>query len=81
MDGQQNNTIKLLTNKVLSMVASEVNKPETQVLIKRKIIIPVVNMIYKELHPYIMALIITISIILLLSLMTFLFFILYYFKK
>lgn len=81
-DKQTNNTaIKLIASKVINMVVSEMNKSDIQEVIRRKIITPVINMIYAELYPYIIALIISICVILLLSFMTFIFFVLYYFKK
>jgi len=77
----ENTAIKLITTKVVNMVVSEMNKADMQAVIRRKIINPVINMIYRELYPYIIALIITISVILLLSFLTFLLFVMYYFKK
>lgn len=63
------------------MVSDEVNKTETQVLIKQKVITPVINMIYAELYPYIIALIVTIITIFVLSLLTFISFVVYYLKN
>ena len=74
-------TINMMTGKIVVMIAEEVNKVETQIMIKRKIILPVINMIYAELYPYIVALIITILSILLLSILTFCCFVLYYLRK
>jgi len=73
--------VKLLTSRLIGMIASEVNKPETQVLVREKIVIPVINLLYSELYPYIIALVMTISLILILSFLTFLFFVVFYFKK
>lgn len=81
VDNDNINIVNMLTSKVIKLMASEINKDEMQLLIKGKIITPVINMIYAELHPYIVCLVVTVSVILLLSLMTFLFFIVYYFKK
>lgn len=78
---QQNHIVKLLAAKVISMVSDEVNKTETQVLIKQKVITPVINMIYAELYPYIIALIVTIITIFVLSLLTFISFVVYYLKN
>lgn len=75
------NIVNMLTNKVFTMIANEIDKDEMQLMIKRKIITPVINMIYVELHPYIICLVATVSVILILSLLTFLFFIIYYFRK
>lgn len=73
--------IKVVASKVINLVVNEMNRSDMQSIIRQKIIIPVINMIYAELYPYIIALSITVCVILLLSLMTFLFFVLYYFKK
>jgi hypothetical protein len=73
--------IKMIASKVINLVVSEMNNNNIQAIIRQKIVIPVINMIYAELYPYIIALSITVCVILLLSLMTFLFFVLYYFKK
>ncbi len=81
MDCPKKKAIDMVTNKIVVMIADEVNKVETQVMIKHKIIIPVINMIYAELYPYIVVLIITILTILLLSILTFCCFILYYFRN
>ena len=75
------NIVKLVTSRVLNMIAEEMNSTEVQVTIKQKLIIPLINIIYRELHPYIISLIVTIICILMLSLMTFLCFLLFYFKK
>jgi len=72
--------IKLITNKLVALVASEVEKPETQTLVREKIIIPVIHMIYSQLYPYIIALVATITLIFILTLLTFFFFLLFYFK-
>lgn len=73
--------LKQITAKVLDLIASEVDKPEMQVMLKQRIILPVINMIYIELRPYIMAISASICILLLFSLLTFICFVLYYFRK
>lgn len=73
--------IKVLTKKIIDIMSEEVAKPESQILIKRKIITPVINMIYTELYPYIIAMIVSIVTILVLSLLTFLGFIFYLIRK
>ena len=73
--------VKMVAAKFLTMISDEVNKSETQILIKQKVIIPVINMIYAELYPYIIALIVTIITILVLSLLTFISFIFYYIRN
>ena len=76
-----NSVIKMLASKILALISDEINKQETQILVKQKVITPVINMIYAELYPYIIALIVTIITILVLSLLTFVSFILYYLKN
>ena len=73
--------MKMVTVKLFDMITSEINKPETQILVKQKIILPIINLIYNELHPYIIAFVTTLSIILILSILTFIFFIFTYLKK
>lgn len=73
--------MKMVTVKLFDMITFEINKPETQVLVKQKIILPIITLIYNELHPYIIAFVTTLSIILILSILTFIFFIFTYLKK
>lgn len=73
--------IKGLTNKILLLVSQELMKPESQGMIKQNVIIPVINSLYSELYPYIITFVITMTLILVFSLATFIGFILYYFKK
>lgn len=73
--------IKMLAKKVINIASEEITSSESQLLIKRKIIIPVINMIYCELYPYIIAMIVSIVTILVLSLLTFIGFIFYFIRK
>jgi hypothetical protein len=73
--------IKTITSKLVSLIAVEVEKPETQALVREKIIVPVIHMIYSQLYPYIIALVTTISLIFILTFLTFTLFIVFYFKK
>lgn len=73
--------MKMVTGRLFDMITSEINKPETQLLVKQKIILPIITLIYNELHPYIIAFVTTMSIILILSILTFIFFIFTYLKK
>lgn len=59
--------IKLVTNKLVTLIAIEVEKPETKTLVREKIIIPVIHMIYSQLYPYIIALIATITLVFIVS--------------
>lgn len=77
----ENTFIKAVSSKCISIIANEMAKTETQMLIKQSIIQPLINILYVELYPYIITLIVIIILILILSLLTFLTFILYYFKN
>lgn len=72
-----NTTLK----KFVQLISEEVEKKETQLIIKQKIIFPIITMIYKELYPYIIALVITILFILLITLLTFIGFVFAYLKR
>lgn len=73
--------IKLITAKLITLIATEINKKETQLLVREKIIVPVIHLIYSQLYPYIVVLAVTITLIFLLSFLTFMFFLFFYFKK
>lgn len=73
--------INATLKKFLQLISEEVEKKETQIIIKQKIIFPIITMIYKELYPYIIALIITILFILLITILTFVGFVFAYLKK
>jgi len=72
--------IKMITGRLVSLIAIEIDKPETQTLVRKKIIIPVINLIYSQLYPYIIILVAIITLILILSFLTFMFFLVFYFK-
>jgi hypothetical protein len=68
--------IKTVTNKFIDMVVKEINNQEMRDTIHTKLVNPLLTMIYKEVYPYIFALLITIFLILLFSLLTFVLFVL-----
>lgn len=72
---------KLLASRMLNLLVEELAKPEIQTVIRRHVIIPVINLIYSELYPYIVGLIATIGLILVLSIFTCMGFLMYYLKK
>lgn len=76
-----NTVVKHLTGKVIQLIAVEINKKETQLLVRQKVIIPVINLIYSEIYPYVFGLITVISIILFVSLSTLICFIFVYVRK
>lgn len=70
-----------LASKLISVLSDEMGKPEVQAIIKGKIVVPFINVMYTEMYPYIVTFVATITIILVLSLLTFLCFIFYHFKR
>lgn len=75
------NMIKIITDRLLLLLVDEVNKPDTQKLIRQKIIAPVITLLYNELYPYIIALACIIMVLLVLSVLTFTGFLIYYLKN
>lgn len=73
--------IHVIANRCLQLLADELNKADTQVFVRTKLIHPLVHLIYTELFPYLAALFITIIMILLVSIMTFMFFMMFYFRR
>lgn len=60
-----------LTSRLVNMIAAEMGKEGTQSVIKEKMISPLLQVIFKEIHQYIYALFILISLTLLISTLTF----------
>ncbi len=76
-----NPIIQQLTTKVLNVINSEINKKETQVLVREKLVIPVINLVYSQLYPYIFVFITLFSIISFASISTLVCFILFYVRS
>lgn len=70
-----------LASKLINVISEEMGKPEVQAMIKGRIVVPFINIMYTEMYPYIITFVVTITLILVLSLLTFLCFVVYYFKK
>lgn len=75
---KNNPLIVALTGKIFTLITSEINKKETQILVREKIIIPLISLIYHEIYPYIIIIGSIIAMILLLTLATFIFFIYFF---
>lgn len=73
--------INATISKIINIISDEIDNKETQILIKQKLIYPIITMIYKELYPYIIALVVTILFILLITILTFIGFVFAYLKK
>lgn len=73
--------INATLSKIMHIISEEVDKKETQLIIKEKLIYPIITMIYKELYPYIIAVVVVILFILLITILTFAGFVFAYLKK
>lgn len=60
-----------ITGRLVNMIATEVEKEEIQSVIKDKMISPLLQVVFREIHQYIYALFILISLTLLFSTLTF----------
>jgi hypothetical protein len=69
--------IKTLTNKVLELVMIELNKHDMRILIKDKIVHPLLYLIYCQLYPYIYTIVIIILLMFVILIVLLVFFIIY----
>jgi len=69
------NLISKVANHFIDIMADEMNKEEMKMIIHKKLLSPLLNMIYTEVYPYIYGLFITIFLIFILSLLTFILFV------
>lgn len=73
--------IKMISNRFLDMIVQEMNNEEMKITIKAKILNPLLHLIFTETYPYIYGLFITVFLILLFSLLTFVLFLLSFFAR
>jgi hypothetical protein len=73
--------LRKITNRFADMIVQEMNNDEMRDTIRVKLLNPLLHMIFNEVHPYIYGLFITVFLILLLSLMTFVLFLLSIFPR
>lgn len=66
--------VQKLTNKLIDMVINEINKDDMRIVIRKKILNPLLQLIYIELSPYIYGFLVIMMAILILSIMTFVLF-------
>lgn len=71
----------MITNRVLHMLGEELNNAETQQFVRSKLIHPLIHIIYAELFPYLIVFSATIMVMFLLSLLTFMLFLLFYLRR
>lgn len=75
------NVFKAITDRILTLLIEEANKSETQKQIRQRIVVPLITILYNELHPYIIALSCIMIAVLSFSALTFIGFILYYLRN
>ena len=69
--------VSKVANHFIDMIVEEMNKEEMKLTIRKKLINPLMNMIYTEVYPYIYGLVITIFLIFVFSLLTLILFFIY----
>jgi hypothetical protein len=72
--------LNILVEKLLQFAAAEFDKPETKTHIRQRIMLPLTKMIYDDLYPYIMLIAFIILVMFVLSILTFVGFVVYYLK-
>lgn len=75
------NIVKKITNRFIDMIVEEMNNDDMRNTIRRKLINPLLSLIYVEVYPYVYGLCITMFLILLFTLLTFILFLLSFFPK
>jgi hypothetical protein len=73
--------VRTITNKVLDLVILEINKDEMKEMIKTKVIHPLISIIYHQLYPYIVALVVSFVLILLMLLFVLIICLILYLKR
>lgn len=73
--------VRHFTQKCIHLVSEELTRNETNELLRTKIIVPIMRLLYVALFPYIIVLMVIIAIILLASTLTLGFFMLDHFRR
>lgn len=69
--------IKVISNRVLDLIMGEINKDDMKVNIKKKIIDPLLYLLYCQLYPYIYTFVIIILLMFVILIVLLIFFIIY----
>jgi hypothetical protein len=78
---EKENMLKKVTHRFIDMIILEMNNDEMKNTIRTKLLNPLLSMIYVEVYPYVYGIFITMFLILLFSLLTFILFLLSFFPK
>lgn len=76
-DLENNDVIKLITNKLLELIVIDINKPLMKENIKKKLIYPLLYLLYYQFYPYIYSFIIILVLIFVILILLLIFCILY----
>jgi hypothetical protein len=72
----KNRVLKSITHKMIDLVSEEINNEESQVIIKEKIINPLLKVIFQETNKYVYGLVLLICLSMLFSMLTLIMFLL-----
>ncbi len=81
VQSKKNDIVKVIANKVLDLVILEINKEEMKDVIKNKVIHPLLNMVYLQLFPYLVAFGISFILILFILILVLVICLILYLKK
>lgn len=70
MGGTRNKLLRSVTLKMIDLIAEEMDNEETQMVIKDKIITPLLKVIFKETNRYLYGLVLLICLTMLFSMLT-----------
>ncbi len=76
-----NDLLRKVTNRFIDMIVEEMNNEELKTVIRKKLINPLLSMIYTEVYPYLYGLLLIVILILLFTLLTFFMFFIQLFKR
>ena len=57
-----NTIIQQLLNKIIDLVTVEINKDDMKEIIRTKVVHPLLELIFKQLYPYILTLVLVVSL-------------------
>lgn len=73
--------VKLVSNRVITLIADEFRKEETQRTVRNNIVDPLIKMLHVQLMPYMVLTVVVVAAILIMSMMTLVLSSLFYFKR
>jgi hypothetical protein len=71
----KNKVLKTITHKMIDLISEEINNEESQVIIKERIINPLLKVIFQETNKYVYGLVLLICLTMLCSMLTLIMFV------